>query len=212
MDRAIKLSKTAIRDGLPPFTIGGFVFSAKGVRPQGSPTWDDYTGALEFAKRAHRSSGFWLADLLRYSEARTDWIDRLSQAHDATGLSMKTLKNVRAVGKMDPSIRRPAVDFSLHVEVAGMKPAEQSKWLAHAETEGWTERELRDAIKHSQRRRILDGRADTMHSIEVSVQIDVEAQSPYLAEQAAWEHIKQAVKPIGGKVVSARARAQAVNE
>jgi len=195
-----------------PISIGAFRLTETGVDVDGRASWQDYVGAFEFAKRAHRSSGFWLADLLRYSESRKDWAGKLSQAHDATGLSMKTLKNMRAVAKMDPKIRRPAVEFSLHVEVAGMTPLDQEKWLKHAEAEGWTERELRDAIHSSRRRRVLDGRADEMFTIEVSVQIDVEAQSPYLAEQAAWEHVKQVVKPIGGKVIGSHARSKVVNE
>lgn len=159
MPRPTSLSKAVIREGLPPFTIGGFVFSAKGVRPQGRPSFADYTGAMEFAKRAHRSSGWWLADLLRYGHERADWSERLSQAVDVTGLSEKRLKNIRAVGAIPVERRREGLEFSIHAEVAGMDPRDQVQWLERAETEGWTERELRLEIHASRRRRVIAGQA-----------------------------------------------------
>jgi N6-adenosine-specific RNA methylase IME4 len=153
-------STAAIRNGLPPFTIGGFLFSAEGVTPQGVPNWDEYLGAFEFAKRAHRSSGFWLADLLRYGESRRDWVDKLSQAVDATGLSEKRLANIRAVGAIETSRRRDDVEFGLHEELVGYEPQEQTEWLNRCATEGWTRRELRLELKAAKRRRIIDTQAE----------------------------------------------------
>jgi hypothetical protein len=196
-----------------PIVLGHYTLTATGLDIKGRPSLQEHEEVGKFIQHLHKRSGFYLADWLRYGESREDWREKLDQAVDLTGLSPKTLRNVRAVGKMDRSVRRPeTVDFSLHVEVAGMTAKDQAKWLAHAETEGWTERELRDAINSSRRRRVLDGRADEMFTIEVNVQIEVEAQSPYLAEQAAWEHVKQVVKPIGGKVIGSHARSKVVNE
>lgn len=144
---------------MPPIKIGPFHLSETSVKVVGNPDWDDYVGAIEFAQRTHRSSGWWLADLLRYGETRQDWRERLSQVHDATGIAEKTLKNVRAIGAIEPSRRRDKVEFSLHGEVASLSPDEQSYWLKEAEDNGWTLRELRLNIRTARRRRVIDGQA-----------------------------------------------------
>lgn len=100
-----------------------------------------------------------MADWLRYGESRSDWADVLAQAVDATGLSEKTLKNVRAVGAIDPSRRRDGVEFALHAEVVGLEPGEQDYWLERTETEGWTRQELRLEIRAAKRTKVLEGQA-----------------------------------------------------
>lgn len=140
-------------------TIGGFVFSETGVDVVGEPTFEDYGAALEFAKRAHKASGWWMADLLRYGDTRKDWKTRLDQVQHATGLSEKRLKNVRAIGAIEPSRRRDAVEFEHHGVVAGMPEDEQEEWLEKAETEGWSLHEFRMEVRASKRRKVLEGQA-----------------------------------------------------
>lgn len=149
---------TKFRD-VQPITIGPFTLTATGLTAKGKPSFEQWETVGEFIKRTHRASGFWLADWLRYGENREDWNERLSQAVDATGLSEKTLKNVRAVGKIEPSRRRDGVEFGLHAEVAGLKPTEQSEWLERAEVQGWDRRELRLNIRAAKRTRIIEGQA-----------------------------------------------------
>lgn len=147
--------------GLPPFTIGKFTFTPTGVDITGKPDLPEYEGAWDFATRAHQYSGFWLADLLRYGESRKDWAERLQQVHDHTGLSTKTLMNVRAVGAIDKSRRREGhgVEFHHHVEVAGLEPHEQVQFLEKVQVEGWNRRELRQHIRASKRVRVIEGQA-----------------------------------------------------
>lgn len=143
-----------------PIVIGGFTLTSQGMETRGRPSFMEYEAVGEFIRYAHQRAGWWLADWLRYGDTRDDWRERLSQAIDSTGLSEKTLKNVRAIGAIDASIRRPdTVDFSLHGEVAGMTPADQVQWLDRAESNGWTHRELRLEIRASKRRKIIDGQA-----------------------------------------------------
>lgn len=142
-----------------PITIGGFSLSATGVEVKGRPSFDDYVGALAFAEGAHKASGWWLADLLRYGGTRGDWADRLSQAEHSTGLREKTLKNVRAIGAIEKTIRREDVEFSLHGEVASLPPEEQINWLRRAADEGWSQRELRVEIRAAKRSAIIEGQA-----------------------------------------------------
>lgn len=142
-----------------PIALGGFRLHETGVKVIGRPSFEEYVGALEFARRSHKCSGFWLADLMRYGDKRAEWAERLSQAQDATGLSEKTLKNIRAVGRIEPSRRRDDVPFALHETVSGLQPEEQTEWLAKAAEHGWDRRELRMEIRAARRRRIIEGQA-----------------------------------------------------
>jgi hypothetical protein len=190
-----------------PITLGAFVLTETGVEITGRPTWENYQGAFEFAKRAHRSSGFWLADLLRHGESRKDWAKLIDHAVDATGLSAKTLRNVRVVGAIPMARRRDTVEFSHHVEVAPLTAEEQDHFLERCEDEGWSVRDLRDAIKQSKRETVLEGQADEIWTIEVSVQLEVEGANEVNCEDYAWELVKGAIGTIpSARVVASNAR------
>lgn len=147
---------------IQPIRFGPFLLTVTGlevVESKRRPTFEEYEVVGEFIQKTHRASGFWLGDWLRYGETREDWRERLSQAVDMTGLTEKTLKNVRAIAKIEPSRRREGVEFGLHGEVTGLTPDEQSEWLERAEEEGWDRRELRLNIRASKRAKIIDGQA-----------------------------------------------------
>ena len=174
-----------------------FTLSATGLTVTGQPTFAQYEDVGTFIKRAHQASGFWLADWLRFGESRTEWAERLSQVQDATGLSVKTLANIRAVGAIEKSRRRDGVAFAVHAEVAGLAPADQSRWLERAETEGWDRREIRHAIRAAKRKAAsvdTDDRSVSTHTVEVGVLVDVEADSAFNAEQSAWNLIALALQ------------------
>lgn len=145
--------------GFQPIVIGCYTLTETGIDVAGRPKFGEHEGVGEFIKRAHRCSGFWMADWMRYGETRADWSDRLSQVVDVTGLSEKRAKNIRAVGAIDRAIRRPGVEFGLHEEVAGLKPKEQEHWLERSESEGWDRRELRLNLRAAKRSRIIEGQA-----------------------------------------------------
>jgi N6-adenosine-specific RNA methylase IME4 len=142
-----------------PIRIGPFTLTETGMNVRGRPTFEQYEAVGIFIKRTHAASGWWLADWLRYGEGREDWREKLSQAQDATGLTEKTLKNVRAIGAIEPSRRRQGVEFALHAEVAGLEPDEQTHWLTEAEAEGWDRRELRVNIRAAKRAKVIEGQA-----------------------------------------------------
>lgn len=150
-----KLAIPAARD----LRLGKYTLTATGLTVSGRPSFEEHEAVGEFIKRTHHASGFWLADWLRYGESRADWQAKLDQAVDATGLTAKTLANVRAVAAIEPSRRRDDVAFSLHAEVAGLAPSEQSRWLERAATEGWTQRELRQQIRAERRTKVIEGQA-----------------------------------------------------
>lgn len=144
---------------IEPIVIGSYTLTETGLIIKGKPSYGEHEGVGDFIKRAHRCSGFWMADWLRYGETRADWTERLSQIVDATGLSEKRVKNIRAVGGIEQSVRRPGVEFGLHEVVAGLAPSEQAAWLERCESNGWDRHELRLNLKAAKRKRIIDGQA-----------------------------------------------------
>jgi len=144
-----------------PITIGCYTLTATGLDVKGSPTWGEHEGVGEFIKRAHKASGWWLADWLRYGEERAahdrKWKERLEAAEGATGLTRKTLANVRAIGAIEPSRRRADVEFGYHGEVAALPPAEQTQWLERVVVEGLDRNELRREIRVAKRTAVIEG-------------------------------------------------------
>jgi N6-adenosine-specific RNA methylase IME4 len=145
-----------------PITIGHYVLTSKGLtvdETRGRPSYEEHAGVGDFIHRAVQASEWWLADWLRYGDSRVDWQAQLEAAEGATGLSLKRLKNIRAIGAIEPSRRRDDLDFGMHDPVAALAPAEQTKWLEQAVVEGWDRHELRQAIRASHRRAVVDGQA-----------------------------------------------------
>jgi len=142
-----------------PITIGPYHFHATGIDIIGRPSFQQHAAAGAFAKRAHKRSGWWLADWLRYGDSRDDWQSKIDQVVDSSELSEKTAKNVRAIGAIPKSRRRETVDFSTHGEVAALEADEQVEFLNLAEERQLSQRDLRLAIRASRRRKVIDGQA-----------------------------------------------------
>lgn len=145
---------------IQPLVIGCYTLTENGLSVSGRPSWADHEAIGEFIRRSHQASGWWLADWLRYGEKRADWKERLDDALDATGYTMKTLQNAKYLGEnVSPSHRREDLDFSTHFEVAPLHPKEQKEWLEKAVAEGWSRSELRRHIRASKRVKVLEGQA-----------------------------------------------------
>lgn len=170
MSTDVTIGEELIQIGLFTLTPTAMIVK-RGTRP----TFEQYDDVGKFIKGAHRRAGFWLADWLRYGESRADWADRLDQVVDATGLAEKTVKNVRAIGSIAPSVRRAGVEFSTHGEVASLGEDEQKYWLEQAEDQGWTQRELRVHIRAAKRTKIIEGQASLVGMYRV-----VYADPPWL--------------------------------
>jgi N6-adenosine-specific RNA methylase IME4 len=151
--------KLSRRVEIQPIVIGSYTLTSTELIVKGRPSYEEHLGAGDFIQRAVKASGFWLADWLRYGESRSDWRERIDQALEHTGLSEKTLKNIRAVGSIATKTRRAGVEFSHHAAVASLEPGEQGEWLERAETEGWSTVELRQEIRAAKRTRVIEGQA-----------------------------------------------------
>lgn len=215
MARTLKVVEVAKVAKIPngrPIVIGHYTLTATGLEVNetlGRPSFGEHQGVGDYIRLVHKASGFWLGDWLAYGESRQDWQERLDAAEGVTGLTRKTLLNVRAVARsVAPPERRDDAEFWAHEAVAGLPPDKQAYWLERAVTEQMDVRELRDAIRQSQRATILQGRADSMHTIDVTVQMEVEASTPFMASQIAWDELKGLLAdcPRPAKVIAAHAR------
>lgn len=89
---------------------------------------------------------WWLGDWIIFGE--TMYPEKYSQALDEGNYKIGTLRNGVYVCRNVPlSSRNPNLSFEHHYEVAKVKdPEEQKKWLADADMNHWTIRQLRAAI------------------------------------------------------------------
>lgn len=145
---------------IDPIKVGKFGLGPNGLLVHGKPTIEEYADVGAFIDYTLNASPWWKADWVAYGETRGDWQERLSQVIEATGLTEKTIKNLRTVAEsVPPSRRRDTLPFSVHAEVASLTAKEQKEWLDRAEQDGLSVREVRTLIRARRRRRIIDGQA-----------------------------------------------------
>lgn len=96
------------------------------------------------------SSSWWLGDWLVYG--KDHYTDRYQRGIRAVGLTYQTLRNYAWVARRFPHPRRRAgLSFQHHAELASMPAEEQDRWLERAETQQWTTKQLRSALRAARR-------------------------------------------------------------
>ncbi len=180
-----------------PITIGSFTLTKTGLVVKGSPTFAEYSGVGDFIERTVKASAWWAADWVAYGESREDWKDKIAQLVDSEMFTESTLKQYRYVAQnVPPSRRLEGVSFSVHSEVARLDAKEQRVWLERAKEAQWTQSEIRAEIRAAARTKIISGQAPTMHTVDVTVRLTVEAAAPWAAQEAAWGLVKAAVAAV----------------
>ena len=97
-------------------------------------------------RRAKEFLQFAIGDWLQHGEAH--YGEMYSQGASETGLPEKTLMIFKYVSsRVAPETRIEDLTWSHHREVAKFPPEEQSKWLQMAHKNGWSVRDLKDALK-----------------------------------------------------------------
>ncbi|TRV72004.1 antibiotic biosynthesis protein [Streptomyces sp. 130] len=92
------------------------------------------------------SSSWWLGDWLVYG--KDHYADRYQMGIRTAGLKYQTLRNYAWVSRrFQMQRRRATLTFQHHAEVASLPFDKQEKWLDEAERNGWTTKQLRNAIK-----------------------------------------------------------------
>lgn len=145
-----------------PIVLGCFTLLEDGLEIKGAPTLDEYAGVGHFLVKVEKVSTFWLADWLKYGDARPDWKERLQQAQDLTGYSERTIYRCKQVGEAIPRARRRTreLSFNHHQAVAGLTPKLQDALLEQAVIEGLSVQELRREVRNERRRGVISGQAE----------------------------------------------------
>lgn len=91
---------------------------------------------------------WWIGDWLLFGEGKRPYGETYTQAAEMTGRAVQTLMNYSSTCRRVPQhVRRPAVKFSIHTEVASLNINQQRHWLARVEREHLTREELRDLLR-----------------------------------------------------------------
>jgi hypothetical protein len=192
-----------------PLTVGGFRLEGTTAVPVGRPTIQGFQEALIFAAASHTSAPYWIGALVAHAEDRKEWREALSQAMSVTGLERHTLDNLASLHRrLCPEAKVVAQSPSHAEAVAAMPHDEQVTWLTKSKAEGWTRRELRAAVSSAARNVVLTGKAETVHTVEVTVEVTVIAPNATQAQDAAWTLLKAALSGYREqtRVIAARTR------
>jgi hypothetical protein len=177
---------------------GGFTLAEGGLEVRGFPSFAQYEAVGQFIERAHAAAGWWLADWIAYGDTREDWKAKVDQAVDNGDLNPATRRQYRYIAKaFPPSNRIRGVPFGHHAAVVNVEPTLRKKLLTQAMQHNWTQTELRQAAKDALKEKpniVAQGQAFEVFEVEVTVLVTSEAETPNLAEQAAWNYLSALVK------------------
>lgn len=144
-----------------PIRLDGFTLHARGVRPHGRPSKNQWIAAARFACAAEEASPYWIGDLMIYLRERVDWAEAVEQMIGLTGLSLKTLQNHESIARgVGVQARKLAPTFSHAREVITLEPQQQVKLLTTAKLEGWNVPQTAAAVRNIRRPLVLKGQAD----------------------------------------------------
>jgi hypothetical protein len=97
----------------------------------------------------HKGILWAIGDWLNYGEHK--YGEMYTQAIDATGYSVETLKKAKALGARFQRPQRTELSWSHHLTVAYLPPEERTEKLQQAVENHWSKRELQAAIKRPNR-------------------------------------------------------------
>jgi len=135
-------------DVIPALSIGAFQATPLGLIVTGLPDYEEwaiYGQGLQIVDAALR----WIiGDWLNWGEGH--YGDMYTQAIEMTGLKTQLLMNYKWVAdRVQNSSRKENLTWSHHALIAPLEPPEQERWLKVAKEEGWSTRELKEAINPS---------------------------------------------------------------
>lgn len=148
--------------------LGRIYFEDDGLRFTGEPPIGAFAETGAILARAYRCLAWWIGDWFNMGESLHG--EAFSQLLDATQFDPATVQQYAWVARQVPRERRRAsLSFSHHREVADLAPAEQTRWLARAEADGFSSHRLRRELAKALR-------------AEARIWVLVEARSPADAE------------------------------
>lgn len=141
-NRAISLGR---QSGL---ALGNFQLTNVGCLVKGKPSLDEWRKAGQFLQKAEGAIHWWIGDWLRYGHEHYEH-GQYEEALELLPFEYGTLADTKWVaGRIDFSLRNENLSFFHHRLVAALPSAQQKKWLARAEKNGWSSRELRNQLQN----------------------------------------------------------------
>jgi hypothetical protein len=114
--------------------------------PGGELTVEEWTQAGRRLGQMNRAVGWWVGDWLNYGQSR--YGEKYLTASEITGLDPGTLRHYAWVAvTFAPDRRSESVSWSHHYELAGLKPAQQDRWLARLQAEPIARERLRTLLR-----------------------------------------------------------------
>jgi hypothetical protein len=107
---------------------------------------EEWVTAFQYFHGLHEHIGFIVGDMLRFAEVT--FKEKYTAAVRATGKQIKTLQNYTTTAtKVPPDMRVPGLSYSVHAEVASVKPQTQKSILKLAQEKGWNVQQVREEVK-----------------------------------------------------------------
>jgi len=108
-------------------------------------SFDDWQGIGQSLQGVERSLMWWIGDWLRYGERR--YGEKYTQAVECTEKSYDSVRAAKWVSEKFETVRRRTnLSWSHHKEVAALDPLAADRLLDLAESESWSQKELRRRV------------------------------------------------------------------
>lgn len=163
------LAEAPQQETLSLFQIPGCHFSEVGLDIDPGMKFEHWERLVRSLERAEQGIQWYLGDALNYGEM--EYGEKYAQvvdAHKKTGIPIQTLKNYQWVASRIPKVRRlTSASWSVHQEVAPLKPAKQIevlKKIEKGEIRSESRAVRREAHKYKEKRK---SEIDVLKSAEV---------------------------------------------
>ena len=126
---------------------GGVAVTSNGLVMPDNMAYEDWEVVGQRLRMFEGAVQWCIGDWLNYGERA--YGEKYAQAVDVSGRKYQTVANEAWVaGRVELSRRRESLSWSHHAEVASLERDEQDSLLTEAESRGWNQKQLRDAVRH----------------------------------------------------------------
>jgi hypothetical protein len=163
-----ELTKTRNGDAIPAISHGPFTATPVGlIIKDGNVPYEEWETYGRGLARVGAAFYFCLGDWLNYGEKA--YGEKYAQGMAETGLDYQTLKNAKwATKKVELSCRQD-LSFQHHIDVASLRPEDQSILLLSAKKNDISEKDFRSVVKAYKRRKLLEAQVSRRKSSDSSL-------------------------------------------
>lgn len=142
-----------VRTPLSLFDVPGCEFTEVGLTIEPGMAFEHWERLVRSLERAEQGIQWYLGDALNYGE--NEYGEKFAQVidvHKKTGIPIDTLRDYQRVAcQVKPDVRTSNLSWSIHREVASLKPLKQKLVLAKAEAAKLTKRETSKEVHRVKR-------------------------------------------------------------